>query len=76
MARWQRGELRTNIYAWLLNTKRGGATRKEVAEKFGLKKSPHLTGILNDLIHDNWLYVEYEPHKNGLYTCPYFAHQE
>lgn len=73
MARFERGELRSLIYSWLMNTKRAGASRKDVAEKFGLKKSPHLTGILNDLVHDGWLAVSETELPNGTNKFIYTA---
>lgn len=61
-----RGELREKIVANCCEDSSGaGLTRAQIAKCVGLKKSPHLTGVINDLVNDGWLIADRRTRSNG-----------
>jgi hypothetical protein len=45
----------------------GGCSRLEIAQMLGLKKTPYLTGLLNQVVQDGWATAEIDlsvwPHR-------------
>ena len=39
---------------WTCN-REGGCTRADIAQMIGLKKTPHLIGLLQQLVKDGWI---------------------
>lgn len=48
-----------------------GLTRTQIAKCVGLKKTPHLYGIINDLVNDGWLTVDQRTRSNGTFEYVY-----
>ena len=69
-----RHETRAEIWEFCYAVYNGaGRTRKDIAENLGLKKSPHLIEIINELVSDNWLGVEQSTLPNGAICYIYHA---
>jgi len=67
-----RGDIRQKIVDNCCEERSGaGLTRKQIADCVGLKKSPHLYGIINDLVEDGWLIEKTRPRPNGSFEFVY-----
>lgn len=67
-----RGELRQKIVDNCCEERSGaGLTRRQIADCVGLKKSPHLYRIINELVQDGWLIEETRPRANGSFEFVY-----
>lgn len=69
-----RGDSITEIWEFCYGYgNRGGASRTEIANNLGLKKSPHLTGIINEMVERGLLECYTDTLNNGVALYRYRA---
>jgi hypothetical protein len=55
---------------------RTGLTARGIGARIGLRKTPHLLSMINEMMHEGYLKAEWQTMPNGMPVRVYFLTQE